>query len=384
MNSVILSYEYRLRENATLEKIFKYFASQVHNSREMMTPLDMARALTPGVAPSLSAKPINVPLFELEEEELQRRLAEQEEGTAKIPPFFKFGEEDLGLISFGRFLVFLTLMAIPTKEVDLAYHMASGRSFNTPELAKSDEMTADNFDFIMQRNIRVRGQGYDPSRHSKHSIVRHLFGQNLDGSMSLDEFRALHAALKKETLLLEHWLLSDAVDQESGSRRMSVSAFARAVAALLPSDYRPRYQRRAIDVSSRSPPSARDGETSDDVFLSIDDYSAWKEVLKQIDAMEQAVFRFSKHDGHFSRTNIKRSAKACADVELSDDVVWVLFELFDVNDDGQLHHDEFVKLLRPHSFPAKKISSAETNGLGLLKLAACLNECGADWLDGTL
>ena len=40
-DSVLMGYEYRLRETASMEKIFKYFASVVHEGEEFMTPLDL-------------------------------------------------------------------------------------------------------------------------------------------------------------------------------------------------------------------------------------------------------------------------------------------------------------------------------------------------------
>lgn len=43
LDSVILGYEYRLRETASLEKIFKYFSSVVLDGEEFMTPLDLGK-----------------------------------------------------------------------------------------------------------------------------------------------------------------------------------------------------------------------------------------------------------------------------------------------------------------------------------------------------
>jgi len=49
VDHVISRYEDGLREQASLEKLFNYFASKFSNGRLMLTPLDFARAITPGV-----------------------------------------------------------------------------------------------------------------------------------------------------------------------------------------------------------------------------------------------------------------------------------------------------------------------------------------------
>jgi len=43
MDSVVVGYEYRLRENSSLEKNFKYFSSVVINGESYMTPLDLGK-----------------------------------------------------------------------------------------------------------------------------------------------------------------------------------------------------------------------------------------------------------------------------------------------------------------------------------------------------
>ena len=123
---VILSYESSLRDNASLEKLFKYFATQVRNDRELLTPMDFVRAITPGAPPSAKARPINIPTFE---QDTVEELDDKE-----VPEFFKFREGDSGLISFGRFLIFLTLVSIPVSELAVAYHMSCGKDFKNLSL----------------------------------------------------------------------------------------------------------------------------------------------------------------------------------------------------------------------------------------------------------
>ena len=351
----------------------------------MMTPLDMVRAMTPGVPPSPSSKPINIPLFESDPEQLRRELSEVE-----VPEFFKFGSsEDLGLVSYGRFLIFLTLLSIPSEHLHVAYHMSCGRNFKNPEL-RSDGLRSTNLDFIIARHIKTRDHGYQSSNHSKTSINRRFFGPGLDRIMTFEEFQQLHRDLKHEVTKLEYFLLSD----RDG---MSLYGLAKSIAALAPADYRPLLEKKAealrdADVPpqvliSKEPLAGEDydppleeleGYTASHWIITLEEYEAWKEVLKQLENMGQAVRLYQHVDGRFSPTGLMRAARAVAGVDLSKAVVWVIFKLFDADENEQLTHDEFVKLMIPHSVLQGKLQGPE--GLGLHLLGSCCIQCFRDWL----
>ena len=89
------------------------------------------RAITPGVPPSPNSRPINIPIFE-------KKNAPLTFSKEEMPDFFKFGPDDTGLISYARFLVIVTLLALPAAELPVAYRMCAGEDF---------------------RNARYRGSG---------------------------------------------------------------------------------------------------------------------------------------------------------------------------------------------------------------------------------
>ena len=351
----------------------------------MMTPLDMVRAITPGVPPSPMSKPINIPLFETDPKDLREQL-----GSMEVPEFFRFGsEEDLGIVSYGRFLIFVTLLSIPSEQLGMAYHMSCGRNFRLPEL-RADGLKSSNLDFILSRHIKSRDHGYQAAHHSKTSILRHLFGQDLEKTLSFEEFEKFHSDLKSEVLKLEYYLLSDR------ENAMSLVGFAKAVAALTPAEYRSDFEARAealrfVEVPpqwliAREPLAGEDydppldtieSKTADRYFVTLEEYGAWKEVLKQVEQMEQAVKMYQHRDGHFSPTGIMRAARAVAGVNLTKAQVWVLFQLFDKNNDEMLEHDDFVRLLIPYSVLQGKLLGPE--GLGLHLLASCCLQCARDW-----
>ena len=160
----------------------------------------VVRAISPGVPPSPNSKPINIPLFELTQEEEPLEFTKEE-----LPDFFKFG--DTGLISYERFLVIATLLALPESEVTVAYYMCSGSEFKTEKL-RSTGLNVHNFDFIMQRNIVINGRGYS----REETLMKYLFGEDLSKTITLDEFSKFHRDLRDQVEKIKFYLLSDRLD----------------------------------------------------------------------------------------------------------------------------------------------------------------------------
>jgi hypothetical protein len=82
---------------------------------------------------------------------------------------------------------------------------------------------------------------------------------------------------------------------------------------------------------------------------------------------------------------IIRAAKAVAGVNLTPTMVWSIFRMFDKDGTGELHYDQFVRLLRPKKNTNPR---AEEEGLGLAGLFSCMFEhcriCVRNWYDGTI
>lgn len=333
---------------------------------EMMTPMDLVRAITPGVPPSPMNKPINIPMFETPAEDVRRILTEEE-----CPDFFKFSHpDDLGLISYGRFLILVALLSIPSEQLSVVYHMSCGKHFLKSEL-RGNGLGAKNLDFILDKHLRTRAQGYSNATHSKTSIHRHLFGPDLDRELTFEEFKTLHTNLLHEALKLEYAVLSDI---EGGG--MSLIGFSRSIVARVPTEYRDIILKRAalLEGELKNQPES-------EMIVTLEQYAAWKEVLKQLENMERAVKLYSHLDGHFSPSNLRRSARAVAGVELTKEQVWVLFKLFDLNDDDVLAHEEFVRILSNNHGVILHLQGAQ--GLALGHLGECCWNCITSWYDGT-
>ena len=244
-------------------------------------------------------------------------------------------------------------------------------------------MTFNNFDFIIERNTKSRDQGYESGHHSENSILRHLFGQDLDQEMSLDQFTNFHARLTEEVLKLEYVLLSDGTDDE-GEPFMSLYGFALSVINTLPANYRKEYLHRLMHLKEVCPAAflheQAQIESNSEVIITFDMFKTWKEVIKILPEMKRAVEQYSNPEGELSFFNMIRAARGVGGMDLSYAQVWILFELFDGDKKGRTPN--FNKLLKnnPHN--------KSPDGLGVVLLAGCVKDkcrdCATAWYDGTL
>ena len=86
-----------------------------------MTPLDFVRSITPCVPPNPEQTPINMKLSR-RDSHITVSSNTKEDGNDKVLDYFSFGDESnpLGLISFGRYLIFMTILQIPEKDLDVS------------------------------------------------------------------------------------------------------------------------------------------------------------------------------------------------------------------------------------------------------------------------
>jgi hypothetical protein len=164
----------------------------------------------------------------------------------------------------------------------------------------------------------------------------------------------------KETLLcksLEIAAYQLVVTNLLGTLSRSLTAFARSVAALVPSDYRGEFLERAMSLhtvpvapdvceyeraSAESKAEAARAKAAGnsgtelavvlrtvierrgsgqngtllvrDLTVSLKEYKAWQEALRSLDQMQDAVMRYSYADGRFTPTNVSMRS-----------LVWLLF-----------------------------------------------------------
>jgi len=108
-------------------------------------------------------------------------------------------------------------------------------------------------------------------------------------------------------------------------------------------------------------------------LVKVDDFLSFYRVLQHLDNMQRAVELFSQ-SSDFTKENFKASAFAAAGIDLPNRLVDVVFEVFDVNDNGRLSRDEFFDVM-------KKLSTKgldQPRDLGAWRFFSCVGGCACD------
>lgn len=80
--------------------------------------------------------------------------------------------------------------------------------------------------------------------------------------------------------------------------------------------------------------------------IGLEEFEHFFQVLRHIHDIDTALKFYAIAGASIDKKILKHVAKTVAEVELSDHVVNVIFDLFDVDGDGKLSHHEFIKVMK--------------------------------------
>ncbi|KAL2318055.1 hypothetical protein Fmac_031931 [Flemingia macrophylla] len=116
-----------------------------------------------------------------------------------------------------------------------------------------------------------------------------------------------------------------------------------------------------------------------DARITFDEFKNFAELRKKLLPFSLALFSFGEVNGLLTRDDFQRAASHVCGISLSDNVVEIVFHLFDTNRDGNLSFDEFVRVL--HKREMDIAQPVETGIMGLL--SSCWNsskDFSSSWL----
>mmetsp|Transcript_10163 Transcript_10163/g.25471 ORF Transcript_10163/g.25471 Transcript_10163/m.25471 type:complete len:404 (-) Transcript_10163:53-1264(-) len=334
----ITNYENRLRALSAPEKVFQYFATATKNGQPMMTPQDFVRSIAPYQFP----------------EGLQPGQTAEQFNEEEIPPFFKHIDSNGdGLISFPEYIVFVTLLSIPTKHFKMAFQMFDLDGNGNIDCAEFQKVIE------MMRSKHPMGKLQRQFKQEVADAARMpcLFGEDGTKSLSFDKFQEFLQSLSRSIELLEF----SRYDKERKGL-ISASDFARVIVSYCLTKNYDYYEDRAKMLSGKDLP-----------LVSFEEFSNMNRILDNIDDMEVAISIF-RSTGSFGRQDLKRAAKAAANVDLSDKLVDILFHMFDHDNDGVLDPHEFADVLRRR----RHRGLDQERGLGFTRVLSCVRQCVVD------
>ncbi|KAL2926518.1 Calcium uptake protein mitochondrial [Bienertia sinuspersici] len=334
------------------EKVFEYFASVKSGEEVMMTPADLMRAVVPVFPPSESSLVRDGSL-----------PGERCPGELRCSPseFFKlFDVNNDGLISFKEYIFFVTILSIPESSFSVAFKMF--------DVDQNGAIDRDEFKKVMalMRNLNRQGSTHrDGLRHGIHirgsvdngGLLEYFFGK--DGEMQLhhDQFVRFLRELHDEIVRLEFshydYKSQGAILAKDFALSMVASADIRHVNKLL----------ERVDEIDNNPQLSN-------TRISEDEFYKFAELRTKLEPFALALFSYGKVNGLLTRNDFQRAASQVCGVYLSDNVVEIIFHVFDANRDGNLCAEEFLRVLQ-----RREKDIAQPVDTGIFGFLSCCQKC---------
>ncbi|KAI7754572.1 hypothetical protein M8C21_013466 [Ambrosia artemisiifolia] len=350
---VFFKYEKRIRTQSSPEKVFEYFASYRSPTGEpFMTPADLMRAVVPVFPPSEATR--------VREGSLQGELAPSELHCPPSKFFMLFDTNNDGLISFAEYIFFVTLLSIPESSFSIAFKMF--------DLDNSGEIDKEEFKKVM---AMMRAQHRQGSRHSDGKrnglkvstpvedggLLENFFGKDGKSCLPLEKFVQFLKDLKNEILLLEfaHY------DYKS---RGTISAKDFALSMVASADM--IHINKFLDLVYQ----LEDEPNLNNIRISFDDFKKFAELRTHLRPLSLAIFSYGKVNGLLTKKDFQRATEQVCGIALSDDVIDIIYYMFDANRDGSLSSEEFLRVLQ-----RREEEKLEQREMGLVGLFSCWLQC---------
>ncbi|KAF8407184.1 hypothetical protein HHK36_006310 [Tetracentron sinense] len=338
---IFFNYEKRIRLRSPPEKVFKYFASVRNPGGEvLMTPEDLMRAV--------------VPVFPPSESNLVREghlRGEQDPGELHCAPsklFMLFDINNDGLISFSEYIFFVTLLSIPESSFSMAFKMFD--LDNNGEIVKEEfkKMMA-----FMQAHNRQGAQHRVGDSVENGGLLEYFFGKDGVSCLKHGKFVQFLRELHNEILRLEF-----AHYDYKLRRTISAKDFALSMVASADMSHINKFIDRVNELNNE--PCLRD------IRITWEEFKDFAELRKKLRPLSLAIFSYGKVNGLLTRKDFHRAASQVCGISLTENVVNIIFHVFDTNRDGSLSSVEFVRVLQRRERDTAQLTT-EAGVMGLLR-----------------
>ncbi|XP_058223317.1 calcium uptake protein, mitochondrial-like isoform X2 [Rhododendron vialii] len=322
---VFFNYEKRIRMRSPPEKVFDYFASfRTAEGEIFMTPADLMRAV--------------VHVFPPSESHLVRDgylRGERSPGDLRCAPsefFMLFDMNNDGLISFKEEI----------KRDEFKNIMGLMRAHNRQGALHRDGLRA---------GIRVG------SSVENGGLVEYFFGTDGKKCLRHESFVQFLRSLHDEMVRLEFahydYKLHGTISAKDFALSMVASADMKHLNKLLD---------RVDELN---------GSNLSNIRITLEEFKNFAELRKRLQPFSIALFSYGKASGLLTRKDFQRAASQVCGVSLTENVVEIIFHVFDANRDGSLSSNEFIRVLHK-----RERDIAQPTEAGLLDFPLCCWNCG--------
>ncbi|KAI3821715.1 hypothetical protein L1987_09287 [Smallanthus sonchifolius] len=340
---IFFNYEKRLRLLSPPEKVFEYFASVQNSEGEtLMTPGDLMRAIVPVFPPSES----NI----VREGSLRGERLPGELHCAPSQFFMLFDVNNDGLVSFKEYIFFVTVMGIPESSFSVAFKMF--------DIDNDGEIDREEFKKVMalMRSHNRQGAfqkgglrtGLRIGGHVENGgLVHYFFGEDGNHRLQHDKFVQFLRDLHHEMIWLEFshydFKSTGTIPAKDFVLSMVASGDIRHMNSLL----------HRVDELDKEP-------RLKDLRITFEEFKNFAQLREKLQPFSIALFSYGKVNGFLTRNDFQRAAFHVCGISLSENIIELIFHLFDANRDGNLCSDEFLRVMHRRE---KEISQLNHPGI---------------------
>ncbi|KAK3029864.1 hypothetical protein RJ639_038661 [Escallonia herrerae] len=326
---IFFKYEKRIRMRSPPEKVFDYFASlQTTGGEILMTPADLMRAVVPVFPPSESHL--------VRDGYLRGERSPGELRCAHSEFFMLFDVNNDGLISFKEYIFFVTLLSIPESSFSVAFKMF--------DINNNGEIDREEFKKVMALMRAQSRQGFVHrdglraglrvgSSVENGGLVEYFFGKDGNECLQHDKFVHFLRELHDEMIRLEF-------SHYDYKLRGTMSAKDFALSMVASTDI--RHLNKMLDRVDDLDHEPR----LNDIRITFEEFKNFAELRKSLQPFSLALFSYGQVNGLLTRQDFQRAASQVCGISLTENVVEIIFHLFDVDCDGSLSSEEFLRVLK--------------------------------------
>jgi len=320
----------RIRQYSTADKIFEYFSeyqivSESGRKTTLMSARNFYNAMTPGTSVMQEFGLDKSSYKQVEESELNSAFMVRS-NTLPIEGGLLNSINSNGLLTYTDYHFLLLLISTPKRYLDIIFH-----GF---DVSADGNVEAKEFIHVLARIANVK---YNPEelmdRGKKSGLIRYLFGDNLEGMLTRDDFKKLQEDLLEDILKLEFTRYVDDISQN-----MSEVDFCRHL--LYSSKLSEKKKAKMIQLVTKEFGTKETGKG-----ISFENFKIFNHLLFGGADLERAMFFLDVDKEGVDREDFKKLANWVVGQEVSPHIVEVIYTLLDEDGDRNLSVKEFNPVL---------------------------------------
>ncbi|CAN6449941.1 unnamed protein product [Victoria cruziana] len=258
------------------------------------------------------------------------------------------------------YIFFVTLLSIPESSFSAAFKMF--------DLDNNGEIEREEFKKVMSlmRSYNRQGMKHRDGKRiglkigdsvENGGLVEYFFGKDGNSGLEHEKFVGFLRNLHDEIVRLEF-----AHYDYKLRGKISAKDFALSMVAAADMNLINRFLDRVEQIDDK--PHIRN------IWITLEEFKAFAELRRRIQPLALAIFSYGKVNGLLTKKDFQRAASQVCGVTITDDLVDVIFHIFDTNDDGSLSSEEFLAVLQ-----RREQDVANPTGTGVFGMLACWLNC---------